>query len=34
LLRTCIAIAAYVHRNCCAIVITPFLPRGNPLFTA
>ena len=28
------AIAAYVRCNCCAIVISPFSPRRNPLFTS
>jgi hypothetical protein len=27
LLRTCVAIAAYVHRNCCGIAKSPFSPR-------
>jgi hypothetical protein len=34
LLRMCVAIAAYVHRNCCGIVITPFSPHEKPLLTS
>jgi hypothetical protein len=34
LLRTCVAIAAYVRCNCCAIVISPFSHRRKPLFTS